>query len=604
MRQLPWFRHLYWAAIFTAVLVGSAFPAIAATKGPAGMAFYEVPSPLPPGQHGDLIRYRKIPIEVPGTGPVDFWQVMYLSTDALDMPNAVTGSVLVPQAAWGGRGSRPVVSLGAGTQGPAQMCATSLQLEAGTCYEAANIAAGLNAGFAMVVSDYAGYTTGDMPTYMNGFSQGHAALDIIKAARQIPDAAFSDNDDVALWGYSQGGQTAAWAGQMQPSYMPDLKLAGVAAGGVPSDLLNVAANIDGKVGSAFLLQVYLGLYAQYPDEIPLYDIVNARGKTAIDEAQDMCMFEGLFKYMHVSTAEMTIGGRTLDQLMQQYAEIKGRAESMTLGGQPIEAPVYLYHGTADSIIPIEQALELRDAYCELGVQTYFAAFNTAEHVITMFQGAAYVIPWLEDRFKGERVRLTDVCTNGPRPLSDPNDPSGDFIITMDEWHLDSVVHLGRLDQDIEQPEESTFSSDCNVSTKSVLGGIDVPTFSAPVKILGLPLKAGFTLKQAGNMTGNLDIDDIGILGITGSVAAEFIIDGVGLTRRQSLPFTVNTSKPVDIPLEYEGPVSDLGKGLITFQGETRVPRMEGGLMAPIFSVIMSGPLGYRFRVFPKDPTMY
>ena len=249
-------------------------------------------------------------------------------------------------------------------------------------------------------------------------------------------------------------------------------------------------------------------------------------------------------------------------------------------------------------------MELRDAYCKKNVKTTFLSYEGGDHIIVMFQAAKQVMPWLQDRFDGKAMRPGDVCTNRSRPVANPNDPAGDFIITQDEWHLDSMVHLGRIDQDVYQPEESTFSSDDNVTTKSIVGNIDIPTFLAPVKVLGIPLKAGFSLVPAGDMTGSMDMSYTGILSINGQVAADFYIDGVGLTRIAGLPFTVNTREPVQMPLNYSGPVSDLGSGLITFEGDTTVPRMEGGIMAPIFSAIMSGPLSYRFRVFPVDPTIY
>src|SRR5579872_4103149 len=88
-------------------------PAAAAVlPAPPGDAFYDPPSPLPAGSPGDIIWDR------PATSPVSgasAWQVLYLSTTARGAPTAVSGTVIVPAAAYDG--VRPVVAYAAGTQG-------------------------------------------------------------------------------------------------------------------------------------------------------------------------------------------------------------------------------------------------------------------------------------------------------------------------------------------------------------------------------------------------------------------------------------------------------------------------------------------------------
>ena len=85
---------------------------------------------------------------------------MYRSTDSLGASNFVTGTIVVPT---GGTTARSVVAYAVGTHGLAQNCSPSKQLAAGTDYEAANIAAAIKAGYAVLISDYAGYTTGGTP---------------------------------------------------------------------------------------------------------------------------------------------------------------------------------------------------------------------------------------------------------------------------------------------------------------------------------------------------------------------------------------------------------------------------------------------------------
>ena len=45
----------------------------------------------------------------------------------------------------------------------------------------------LKKGYAVTITDYQGYTNGAIPTYLAGKAEGQAVLDIVRAARQIPE---------------------------------------------------------------------------------------------------------------------------------------------------------------------------------------------------------------------------------------------------------------------------------------------------------------------------------------------------------------------------------------------------------------------------------
>lgn len=170
---------------FVAASDASAAPVV----GASGMAFYTPPSSLPSGSPGELISYRPATVNLNVTLPaVNAWNVMYLSTNQQGEPDVVTGTVLVPKGAWSGSGARPLVSYAEGTQGLAQKCAPSIQMAEGTEYDGGATIAALQKGYAVAVTDYQGYTTGSVPSYIAGRSEGHAVLDIVRAARQIPSS--------------------------------------------------------------------------------------------------------------------------------------------------------------------------------------------------------------------------------------------------------------------------------------------------------------------------------------------------------------------------------------------------------------------------------
>ncbi|MEY4764647.1 MAG: hypothetical protein RI907_1320, partial [Pseudomonadota bacterium] len=282
------------AAALTALLAGATL-SHAATQGPADDSFYTLPANPPSGKNGDLVSYRDAKVNLGANATaVKAWNVLYQSKDSLDEANTVSGTVIVPTAAWSGAGSRPVILYAVGTHGLAQGCAPSRQLAAGTDYETANINAALKAGYAVLVTDYAGYLQGDAVTYLAGASQGHAVLDLFKAAQGIPNVGLDAKTKVGIWGYSQGGQSAAWAAEQLSSYAPEINVVGVAAGGIPADFIKSAYNLDGRNGAAFLASGVAGLNTEYPDTVNIDLIASEAGFAALDKLKTQCVFEALF----------------------------------------------------------------------------------------------------------------------------------------------------------------------------------------------------------------------------------------------------------------------------------------------------------------------
>ena len=583
-----------------AIAASSAFAA--PVVGPAGAAFYDVPSPLPDGANGDLISYRTATVNL-GTGApaVKAWNVLYRSTNARNVANAVTGTVFVPTARWTGSGARPIVTYAVGTHGLAQACAPSQQFAAGTDYETANIVAALKAGYAVVVTDYAGYTNGATPTYLAGASQGHAALDIVKAAAQIPNVGIAATSKVAIWGYSQGGQTAAWAGELKDSYAPTLNVVGVAAGGVPGDFIRTANNLDARNGAGFLLSATIGLSTEYPDLIPFDALANDAGLEAAAKGKQICVFEALFTFMNHGIVEYT--GLPLN-LLVTLPTIKQALNLQSLGATKISSPVYQYHGQTDWAIPLDQAYDLKKKYCALGTNVRFDVYPGAEHIIAQFQAAPTVLGWLGDRFAG-KTAVGSCASTQADPVSTANPNDGNFIVSLKNWPLTASIGLKTLGQTINLPTTSTFSADTDLTAKQLKNGkLVVPDFTAKVNIL-LPVDVKLSVVPTGDATGTATLDNAGQLHVHGLQSANLKIQTVG-SLGINIPTGCTTSAPVNFPIDFDGPVSSLGGGKLTFAGTTTFPSLTNcGLYGPLLSTLMSGSgQTYSFTVTPPAPVKW
>lgn len=145
-------------------------------------AFYTPPDPLPPGAPGDLIRTEPSRLVLEPSGQLGAivatgTRNMSRSIDARGNPMAVTGTYSEPDDDWPGRGPRPLIVYGPGTQGQGDQCAPTRQFNQGIHfapyldiafnYEQLFVATMVASGFAIVMTDYQGLGTPGLHTYVN-----------------------------------------------------------------------------------------------------------------------------------------------------------------------------------------------------------------------------------------------------------------------------------------------------------------------------------------------------------------------------------------------------------------------------------------------------
>ncbi len=385
--------------IGSAVLSGGAraASAVAAAPGSPDDSFYTPPSPLPAGRPGDVIRYRPVTATAsikPPTGTT-IYQVLYLSTDALGRPDAVSGTIYLPKSTTTPLSRTPIVGFAPGTIGLADNCAPSRLLTSrdGINYNLLAVSALLNQGWAVAETDYQGMGTPGDHTYVVGRSEGPAVIDSVRAATRLPRTGLSRTAPVAFYGYSQGGGAAAWAGELAPRYAPELPLKGLAAGGVPADLTKVAALLDGGLGSGLEGAAAIGLNAAYPD-LDLDSYLTAAGRTAFADIRTRCVEGLIVKYPFKKISDYATTN-PLDSPAWQ-----ARLSENKLGGSPPKAPIYLYHSTSDELVPLGQALTLRDTYCAAGVNVVWKQL-AGEHATGLLTGQAGAVSYLADRFAGK-----------------------------------------------------------------------------------------------------------------------------------------------------------------------------------------------------------
>ncbi|MFJ9743261.1 alpha/beta fold hydrolase [Streptomyces sp. NPDC101166] len=432
---MPASPRLLAAAVTVAACLGAtAVPAAAASpsddavvsRGVTIPVFYNPPASLPAAD-GALVRSERLPLAlslpgVDGPLPGKATRLMYKSTDSGGAPVAVTGAYIEPSATWRGAGPRPLVAVAPGTMGQGDQCSASLGLQHPVLLNGQTLSVGyellavyrlLAQGVAVVVTDYAGLGATDrLHTYVNRVDGAHAVLDAVRAARSLPGTSLTDASRVALYGYSQGGGATAAAAELQPSYAPDVPLAGTYAGAPPADLAAVTDAIDGSGLAGALGWSVNGFVQSDPELKPIADAhLNAAGKAAMKDLSTMCVGDALFSYNGVRSSTWTTDGQPIGAIIRSEPLLKAFLADQRIGARRPTSPVRVATGLADDLVPHAQARRLAVDWCAEGVDVTYKSVallplgnSLLNHVTPLLADQGEALSWLTDRLDGKPAR--------------------------------------------------------------------------------------------------------------------------------------------------------------------------------------------------------
>jgi pimeloyl-ACP methyl ester carboxylesterase len=356
---------------------------------PTDDPWYSAPEPLSALAPGTLLAWREIEFRgKPNFGAqARSWQLRFRSTDTAGAPISAVATLMVPTEPWRGvRSVRPLLSYQCAIDSLGAKADPSYTLRRGGQREFPLMALGLRRGWAVVTADY----TGPRRAYGAGLVAARITLDGIRAALSFEEAGLSPDAPVGLWGYSGGGQATAWTAEQHPVYAPELRMAAVAAGGVPTDNRTLY-RIDGGFFSGLSLGASLGISREYP-ETEVLQRLNDAGRAVFEEIADMSVDELVAYFPFRRLAELTT---VADPFGTEGALVTN--EELALGRAVPAAPVYLYHSIHDQLVPIEGADELAQTYRRGGVEVTMRRSHLGEHVIFAGLGVRGALRYLSSR---------------------------------------------------------------------------------------------------------------------------------------------------------------------------------------------------------------
>ena len=391
-------RWLAWAIIgglsFTGMLVlaVAAFAAFIAVSQPgAPGSFYAAPSPLPSDSLGTVIRSE--PLDGAPEGAVA-WKILYLSTGYEGEPIAVSATLVVPTTP-PAAGGRPVVAFAHGTVGVAPNCAPSLR-----SYWADDIDgldAFLEAGYAVVATDYEGMGTSGAHPYLVGKSAAMNVLDSVRAAHNFSDA--DAGTAYVVWGYSQGGHASLFTGEFTTSYAPELKLMGVAAGAPPTDLSTLFRRDLGTTFGNVLGAYAMASWSKVYDNAEIGQIIRGVARPVVKNTAKLCIREEQ-EATAILPGSIFMKITFLSNHPADTEPWKSLFVENTPGHSKIPAPIFITQGAEDGLVHPDVTEGFAESLCAKGHIVEFRSYPDVHHITAVPVVTPDVAAWIIDRFAG------------------------------------------------------------------------------------------------------------------------------------------------------------------------------------------------------------
>jgi pimeloyl-ACP methyl ester carboxylesterase len=354
-------------------------------------AFYDPPANVP-NKPGVLLRSEPLKGVTLPTG-LQGWRILYTTTVSDSSPATAVATVFAPLNL--PAGPRPVIAWAHGTTGLLQKCMPSLASVPAQGIPALDRIVG--EGWVIVATDYSFTDKVGPHPYMIGEAAARAALDSVRAARQMPELKL-DSRAVA-WGHSEGGHSALWTGIVGPRYAPDIKLLGVAAIAPPANVKSILAMnpaVDRRLGP-YIARSYSWFY---PD-VKFDDALRPEARIAAHEIVNLCGMLPPEDPKRIDALTATFAGGALATATNPALATR-LAQNIASGS--IAAPVVIAQGLTDVVVPTPATDDYVAQRCSAGQRVEYWKFEGRDHGSIVQPGTSLdgpLIEWTTARFASE-----------------------------------------------------------------------------------------------------------------------------------------------------------------------------------------------------------
>nr|WP_249357911.1 lipase family protein [Nocardia cyriacigeorgica] len=357
--------------------------------------FYAEPPGLADKQPGDVLAVRQMP-PLPMFPDTTVTVVRFRSTNSTGKPIAATTTVLTPRSH---QKNGPLLSLQHIINALGAKCSVSRVLYTDDpdlmVREAVAWNVLLQRGWSIALPDHLG------PQFAYGAAKlgGQVTLDGIRAVKQVGELQV-ENSPVSMVGYSGGGMATAWAAALQPTYAPELKIAGAAMGGVPMNLVKMLEGLGFGSHPVFglALAAGIGLEREYPERFPISDQLNAKGLAARNAMANSCTNGLLATGAGHGVLDFAA---TTSMVEDPQARAVVEENSLELYDGAPTMPVFEWHSPIDGLVPVDAIVNTNRRWCAAGTKVQAETVAVPDHLTAAVLGLPAALVWIDARFRGE-----------------------------------------------------------------------------------------------------------------------------------------------------------------------------------------------------------
>ncbi len=345
-------------------------------------AFYDVPDPIPAGEHGELLRWQALDATFARR-----YRIMYLSETAAGTPTVVTGLVELPddQAPFGGF---KALLYGHGSTGLDDPCSPSVVIDDETgnadyADEFDSMSTAINDGWAVIATDYEGLGGPGSHPLLVGVSEARGILDAGRASRQLPVAYIGDT--TAVFGFSQGGHAALWATQLAAEWTPEQPIIGTVAVATPSEIPSLVSGAlsQPQQEDDAVAMLAGAATANVGAAIALTQLLTPAGTELLASWDSQCF-----------DVDPAVAGPYVTGDPSTVEPFATLLAANTAGTVATPTPLLLFHGDADTVVPFAQSDTLLERLCAAGQVVERRVVAGANHGPTIAQARPDSLAWL------------------------------------------------------------------------------------------------------------------------------------------------------------------------------------------------------------------
>ncbi len=374
--------------------------------------FYDVAGPIPAGSPGNLIKYE--PIAGLAISGANAFRVLYGSQDPDGTARVTSGMVFIPTAAAPATG-RPVVAWAHGTTGLGPQCAPS---RSGNVIADMDWLQGmLDKGWIVTATDYSGLGTAGTSLYLVGQAEARDVINSVRVVGSLPNSHAGSR--YAVWGHSQGGNSALFVGEISATYAPELTLVGVATAAPAVELASLLSQ-QWKLPMAWIIGSQV--MVSWPTVNPALTAAQVASPAGLANYQTIAM-DCLMTGGLTGTDRVHLGQQIFKQDPTTQPDWSAMMAAQTPVPLPPAVPVFIAQSSSDGVVLANSIALMQDKWCKagsvlsidwLGPLATGSDGPIATHSLEAIAAGPAATAWIHDRFNS--LPAPNTCDVPPPPL--------------------------------------------------------------------------------------------------------------------------------------------------------------------------------------------